>query len=124
MQVLKDGTGTVIPVEAERIWVAQHEHDDEVGSIAIEVDGDVDEEKLNSWLGQLLAERGVDIFRMKGFISLAGEANRFVFQGVHMLFDGQPDKPWGDSPRRNQLVFIGRNLDEEGMRQGFEACLI
>ncbi|MCY4313538.1 MAG: GTP-binding protein, partial [Gammaproteobacteria bacterium] len=83
-----------------------------------------DSEKLNAWLGVLLRERGVDIFRMKGFISFKGESRRFVFQGVHMLVDGQPDRPWGDAPRRNQLVFIGRNLDEESMRQGFEACLI
>ncbi len=116
--------GTVVPVEVERTWVAQHEHDDEVGSIAIEMDGDVDIVRLNAWLGKLLGERGVDIFRMKGFISLAGESRRFVFQGVHMLFDGQPDREWGDAPRHNQLVFIGRNLDEQSMRQEFEACLI
>ena len=115
--------GAVVPVEVERTWVAQHEHD-EVGSIAIERDGDVDLVRLNAWLGKLLGERGVDIFRMKGFISLAGESHRFVFQGVHMLFDGQPDREWGDAPRHNQLVFIGRNLDEQSMRQGFEACLI
>ncbi|MCY3565728.1 MAG: GTP-binding protein, partial [Gammaproteobacteria bacterium] len=121
---LKNAEGVAIREEVERTWVAQHEHDDEVGSIAIEIDGDVDPEKLNTWLGKLLGERGVDIFRMKGFISLAGESRRFVFQGVHMLFDSQPDRPWGDSPRRNQLVFIGRNLDEEGMRRGFEECLI
>ena len=113
-----------IPVEVERTWVAQHEHDDEVGSIAIEREGDVDPDKLNDWLGELLRERGVDIFLMKGFISLAGESRRFVFQGVHMLFDGQPDRPWGDAPRRNQLIFIGRDLHEPSMRQGFEACLI
>ncbi len=118
------GVNGVVPVEVERTWVAQHEHDDEVGSIAIETDGDVDPGRLNAWLGVLLRERGVDIFRMKGFISLAGESRRFVFQGVHMLFDGQPDRPWGDAPRRNQLVFIGRNLDEQGMRRGFEACLV
>ncbi len=116
--------GALVPVEAERTWVAQHEHDDEVGSIAIERDGDVDVEKLNAWIGKLLSERGVDIFRMKGFISLAGESRRFVFQGVHMLVDGQPDREWGDAPRRNQLVFIGRNLDEQSMREGFDACLI
>ena len=116
--------GAVVPVEVERTWVAQHEHDDEVGSIAIERDGDVDPVRLNAWLGKLLGERGVDIFRMKGFISLAGESRRFVFQGVHMLFDGQPEREWGDAPRRNQLVFIGRNLDEQSMRQEFEACLI
>ena len=121
---LTNAEGAAIGQEVERIWVAQHEHDDEVGSIAIEREGDVDPGRLNEWLGELLRERGVDIFRMKGFISLAGESRRFVFQGVHMLFDGQPDRPWGDEPRRNQLVFIGRNLDEQSMRQEFEACLI
>jgi len=116
--------GAAVSPEAERTWVAQHEHDSEVGSISIEIDGDADPEKLNAWLGQLLRDRGVDIFRMKGFISVAGESRRFVFQGVHMLFDGQPDREWGDAPRRNQLVFIGRNLDGQSMREGFEACLI
>ncbi len=116
--------GALVPVKSERTWVAQHEHDDEVGSIAIERDGDVDPDMLNIWLSKLLRERGVDLFRMKGFISLAGEPRRFVFQGVHMLFDVQPDKPWGNSPRRNQLVFIGRNLDEPSMQRGFDACLI
>ena len=120
---LKNAGGAVVPVEGERTWVAQHEHDDEVGSIAIEMEGDVDPDRLNMWLSELLRERGVDIFRMKGFISLAGQSRRFVFQGVHMLFDGQPDREWGDAPRRNQLVFIGRNLDEQSMRQDFEACL-
>ena len=59
--------------EFERTWVAQHEHDDEVGSIAIECDGDIDIEKMNGWLSKLLAEKGVDIFRMKGFISIADD---------------------------------------------------
>jgi len=112
-----------IKPQFERTWVAQHEHDDEVGSIAIECDGDLDIEKMNAWLSKLLAEKGIDIFRMKGFLSIADNPRRFVFQGVHMLFDSQPDKEWGDDPRRNQLVFIGRNLDEEGIRQGFNACL-
>jgi len=113
-----------VPLELERTWVAQHEHDDEVGSIAIECDGDVDEEKLNSWLSNLLSEKGIDIFRMKGFLSIKGDSRRFVFQGVHMLFNGQPDRSWDDLPRRNQLIFIGRNLNEQGMRQGFMDCLV
>jgi G3E family GTPase len=108
----------------ERIWVTEHEHDDEVGSIAIERSGNVDPEKLNQWMGKLLAEKGVDIFRTKGFISYEGESRRIVFQGVHMLFTAQPDREWGDDPRHNQLVFIGRNLDESAMREGFEQCLI
>ena len=93
-------------------------------SFAIEKDGDVDPDKFNAWLGKLLREQGIDIFRMKGFLSLAGESDRYVFQGVHMLFTAQPDKPWGDAPRRNQVVFIGRELDEQGIRNGFDSCLI
>ena len=116
--------GKTISPESERIWVAEHEHDDEVGSIAIERDGDVDPEKLNTWMGKLLAEKGVDIFRTKGFISYAGNPKRIVFQGVHMLFTAQPDREWGDEPRKNQLVFIGRNLDEEQMQKDFDKCLI
>lgn len=107
----------------ERRWVAAHEHDDEVGSVAIETGGSVDHARLTHWLRNLLQTRGADIFRMKGFISIEGEERRFVFQGVHMLFDGRPDRPWGDLPRTNQLVFIGRNLDARALREGFAACL-
>ena len=114
---------TISPI-AERVWVAEHEHDDEVGSFAIEREGDVDPEKLNRWLSRLLSEKGVDIFRTKGFISYAGESKRIVFQGVHMLFTAQPDKEWGNEPRRNQLVFIGRNLDAAEMSREFDKCLV
>ena len=124
MKLIEVDGNDEVPVEIERTWVAQHEHDDEVGSFSIEKDGDLDEEKLQAWISKLLREKGVDIFRMKGFLSIAGESNRFVFQGVHMIFSGKPDRPWGSLPRRNQLVFIGRNLDEKEMRKGFEDCLV
>ncbi len=124
MKLIEVDNNGEVPVEIERTWVAQHEHDDEVGSFSIEKDGDLDEEKLQAWISKLLREKGVDIFRMKGFLSIAGESNRFVFQGVHMIFSGKPDRPWGSLPRRNQLVFIGRNLDEKEMRKDFEDCLV
>ena len=124
MKLIEVDNDDEVPVEIERTWVAQHEHDDEVGSFSIEKDGDLDEQKLQAWISKLLREKGVDIFRMKGFLSIAGESNRFVFQGVHMIFSGKPDRPWGSLTRRNQLVFIGRNLDEKEMRKGFENCLV
>ena len=124
MKLIEVDNNDEVPVEIERTWVAQHEHDDEVGSFSIEKDGDLDEQKLQAWISKLLREKGVDIFRMKGFLSIAGESNRFVFQGVHMIFSGKPDRPWGSLPRRNQLVFIGRNLDEKEMRRDFEDCLV
>ena len=123
LQLIDSKKNKLEPV-TERTWVAQHEHDDEVGSIAIETDGDINPEKFNSWIGKLRQERGVDIFRSKGFISIADESKRYVFQGVHMLIDFQPDRPWGDTPRRNQLIFIGRNLNELEIRSGFEECMV
>lgn len=115
--------GSLVDPVVERRWVAQHEHDDTVGSVSIEVVGRVDPKRLNVWLGALLRERGTDLFRMKGFLDLVGEERRFVFQGVHMLFDGRPERPWPPGERRNQLVFIGRNLDHQAIRDGFGSCL-
>jgi G3E family GTPase len=60
---------------------------------------------------------------MKGVISLRGEARRYVYHGVHMMFDGRLEQPWGDRPRRNTLVFIGRNLDRQELEAGLESCI-
>ncbi len=102
----------------------EHQHDQTVGSVAIVETGAVNEKKLNQWLDHLLQMQGSDIFRMKGILNIADDNRRFVFQGVHMLFDGRPDRPWKDSDnRRNELVFIGRNLNEAQLREDFRACL-
>lgn len=100
-----------------------HEHDDEVSSVGIESDRDCDPRKLNEWLSKILRELGNDIYRMKGVFSLKGNPNRVVFQGVHMLLDTADGGPWADKPRKNALVFIGRNLDRDALNQGFTACL-
>jgi G3E family GTPase len=94
-----------------------------VTSVGIESEQACDPRKLNDWLSKLLREQGNDIFRMKGVISLQGNPNRVIFQGVHMLFDAADGGPWGERPRKNSLVFIGRNLDREALNKGFEACL-
>lgn len=119
---LRGPDGTLAPA-LQHEYKPDHEHDDEVSSVGITVPGDLDLDRLNAWLGKLLAEKGVDIFRMKGVLSIKGAGRRFVFQGVHMLFDGSPGEPWGDEERRNSLVFIGRNLDREELNEGFRACL-
>lgn len=100
-----------------------HEHDEEVSSVGITTPGDLDQKKFNRWLSELLQTKGTDIFRMKGILSLKDMSQRFVFQGVHMLFDGKPDRPWGSEPRRNSLIFIGRNLNREELNEGFRKCL-
>ncbi|HEX4163928.1 MAG TPA: GTP-binding protein [Bryobacteraceae bacterium] len=100
-----------------------HEHHEEVSSVGITTPGDLEIKKLNRWLRDLLGSKGVDIFRMKGVLSIKGEDNRFVFQGVHTLFDGRPDRPWGVEPRHNSMIFIGRNLDRATLQKDFQACL-
>lgn len=102
---------------------AEHQHDLTVTSVGIEVEGDLDLERLNDWLGNLLRTKGTDIFRSKGILSIAGMEERYVFQGVHMLLDGQPNGTWGEEERRNRLVFIGRNLDRESLEKSFRSCL-
>jgi G3E family GTPase len=99
-----------------------HEHDPTVTSVGIEIRGDLDEAKLNKWIGKLLAERGTDIFRMKGILAIRGKAEPVVFQGVHMLFESQDGAAWGRAPRSSRLVFIGRNLDFAELRAGVQSC--
>ena len=116
-------SGALVKPAVEREFKPDHEHDDEVTSVGITTPGDLDADRLNDWIGDLLQTKGVDIFRMKGILSIKGQPNRFVFQGVHMLFDGRPDRPWGGEPRYNSLIFIGRNLDRTELTEGFESCL-
>ena len=114
-----------LEIDPEFLNENAHEHDETVGSVALVESGELDLQKLNDWLSYLLQTQGTDIFRMKGILNIAGEDRRFVFQGVHMLFDATRDRPWKKSEtRKNQLVFIGRNLDEAQLKEDFRACLI
>ena len=102
-----------------------HDHDQSIYSISIVESGTVSSDQISRWLNQLVQVKGQDIFRIKGILDVDAQERRFVFQGVHMLLDGRPGRPWkpGET-RRNELVFIGRNLDEDKLRAGFQACLV
>lgn len=114
----------VLVEEPEFLTDTDHQHDLSVTSVGIEADGVVNVDKLNEWLGVLLGERGTDLFRSKGILNLAGTDQRYVFQGVHMLHDGELGAPWRDGePRRNRMVFIGRNLDRDQLEREFRDCL-
>jgi G3E family GTPase len=119
---LSEPAGALSPL-VSRAFAATHTHDESVTSVGIHAEGALDEKRLNAWLQTLLREQGADIFRMKGILNIAGQDQRFVFQGVHMLFDGRPDRVWGNEPRTNDLVFIGRRLDRAALEKGFNRCL-
>ncbi len=102
-----------------------HVHDESVKSVAFVLAGAMDINQINHWLSELLKTQGQNIFRMKGILNIHGQAKRFVFQGVHMIFDGKPDRSWRvDEQRKNELVFIGRDLDEAKLRADFTQCLV
>ncbi|BAS81398.1 uncharacterized protein [Oryza sativa Japonica Group] len=102
-----------------------HTHDPGVSSVSIVCEGEMDLEKADMWLGNLLLERSDDIYRMKGLLSVSGMPQRFVFQGVHDIFQGSPERMWEpNEPRINKIVFIGKNLNGEELEKGFKDCLL
>ena len=122
--------GTVLDLRSLDIEVRaekhdhNHKHTEDIETVAISTAGDLDGLKLSHWFRELLAEFGERIMRMKGILNLRKDPDQFVFQGVHMLFEGRPGRAWADEEERlNRLVFIGRNLDKEKITQGFLNCI-
>ncbi len=114
----------ILAVEPEFLGEDDHEHDASIASVSLRSERPLDGAAFVPWVRRLLAEKGIDILRSKGILAFAGEQRRFVFQGVHMLFDGDLQRPWAaNEPHVSRLVFIGRNLDEAWLRAGFEACV-
>ena len=102
-----------------------HEHDDDITSISFVSETPLDFEKFQSWFGKVLQTRGQDILRSKGILDFDGLDERYVFQGVHMLMDGSPMGDWPkDKPKSSRVVFIGRDIENMGLKEGFEACKI
>ena len=102
-----------------------HDHVAEAGirGISLTLDRPLNGTRVTRWLNDLLQEQGPDILRAKGILDVAGEDRRLVFQAVHMILEGDFQRDWrADEPRFSRMVFIGRNLDEAKLREGFESC--
>jgi G3E family GTPase len=101
-----------------------HPHTEDIETVAITTPGELDGLKLSHWFRELLAEFGERIMRMKGILNLRKDPDQFVFQGVHLLFEGRPGRSWAeDEERLNRLVFIGRELDKDKISRGFMSCM-
>ena len=113
----------LLRLEPDLLEDHEHEHDQDIGCIAIRQTGMVDGTAFNRWLNTLVQDKGRDLLRLKGILDIDGESRRYVIHGVHMTLDGRPGRPWDHSERRiNEIVFIGRNLDLDQMTDGFVAC--
>ena len=97
-------------------------HDVTVMSVSLRT-GELNAEKFFPWIQNVTQVQGPDILRLKGIIAFAGDEDRYVVQGVHMIIEGDHQRPWkADEKRESRLVFIGRNLNEQALRSGFEKC--
>ena len=102
----------------------KHYHDEEMQSLSFRTDRPLDPDRFFPWVQDLVAKDGPSILRSKGILAFKDDPERFVFQGVHMILDGDHQRPWGEVEKReSRIVFIGRNLDEDKIRKGFESCL-
>ncbi|MCC6888766.1 MAG: GTP-binding protein [Hyphomicrobiales bacterium] len=98
-------------------------HLQDIATVCIVEPGDLDANKVSRWFRMLLSESGGRIMRMKGILNLRGDPDQFLFQGVHADFEGKPGRAWDAGEERlNRLVFIGRDLDQDRIRQGFSGC--
>ena len=64
-----------------------HHHDNSITSFGIHIEGSFNVDKLNDWLGNLMSEKGQDLYRSKGILSVNGSDEKFVFQSVHMIMN-------------------------------------
>jgi G3E family GTPase len=99
-------------------------HDESVRCFHITDERPLDLRRLEAWFTEVIREHGPNIYRAKGVLHLHAQAKRVIFQGVQTMFEARADRPWGpEEKRRNEMVFIGKDLDEARMRAGFEGCV-
>ena len=102
----------------------KHYHDEDMQSLSLKTDKPLNAEKFFPWMQDLVAKDGPAILRCKGILAFKDDPDRFVLQGVHMILDGDHQRPWKDDEKReSRLVFIGRELPQEKIRKGFESCM-
>ncbi|MGA8816197.1 MAG: GTP-binding protein, partial [Xanthobacteraceae bacterium] len=102
----------------------KHYHDEDMQSISLKSDEPLDPDKFFPWVQDLVQKEGPNILRCKGILAFKGDDERFVFQGVHMILDGDHQRPWNkDEKRESRIVFIGRNLPDKKIAEGFGSCV-
>jgi G3E family GTPase len=102
----------------------KHYHDEEMQSVSLRTERPLDADRFFPWVQDLVQKEGPNILRCKGILSFKDDDERFVFQGVHMILDGDHQRAWNAGEKReSRIVFIGRNLPQEKIKAGFEGCL-
>ena len=100
-----------------------HEHDEHVQSLSLVSDRPLDPNRFFPWMQDLVQRFGLDLLRMKGIIAFKDDEDRYVVQAVHMLVEGDHQRPWRTGEKRmSRLILIGRDLPKDVIEAGFARC--
>ncbi|WP_455043427.1 CobW family GTP-binding protein [Granulicatella adiacens] len=99
-----------------------HSHHSGINSFVIETEKPLVLANINEWLNELIYIYGPELYRYKGILNVEGLDYQIIFQGVQMSFDISRGRDWKDTKRSSTLVFIGKNLPENQLRESFIAC--
>jgi G3E family GTPase len=104
-------------------FVAEAAHSDGIVSFVMRERKPLDWPVFQRAMETLIALRGPDILRIKGFLNLAGSKGPVVFQSVqHLIHPPVELAAWPDADRSTRLVFITRGVHEAQVRALFAAC--
>lgn len=121
-KIEQDKTGKIKKTSFNFAKSKKHKKDD-FSTVSLVSSKDIDLNKFNIWISNLLREKGPDIYRMKGILAMKDYEEQFVVHGVHMIFDGTRGQKWKEpKSRKSKIVFIGRNLVFKDLSEQFEAC--
>jgi G3E family GTPase len=99
-------------------------HHDHVGSFVYRSRRPFDRIRLEQFMAGAMREIGERLLRCKGIVAFRRDRNRVVFQGVQKTLTATAERSWRPREKRESvLVFIGRDLPEERMREGLRRCL-
>ena len=98
----------------------KHYHDEDMHRCRCKTDKPLDPNVFMPWLQNLVQVEGGKICAPRASLRSSDDDDRYVFQGVHMMLEGDHQRKWKDGePRESRLVFIGRELPEQTIRDGF-----
>ncbi|HTS42190.1 MAG TPA: GTP-binding protein [Xanthobacteraceae bacterium] len=103
-------------------FIAEAAHSDGIASFVLREKKPLDWPVFQRTMETLIALRGPDILRVKGFLNLAGSKGPVVYQAVqHLIHPPVELAAWPDADHSTRLVFITRGVSETQVRALFTA---
>jgi G3E family GTPase len=97
-------------------------HDDEISSFLLEA-GEVDLDRIGTFVQSLIDELGDELLRYKGILAIPDEDRKLIFQGVQRVAGFDYGEVWAPGEARvSRIVLIGKRLPEARLREAFRGA--